>query len=165
MRRVAGVAFLMFLTACGGTAATESTAPDAIAFEESAGAADPEPWNEMGFEIGDEAFTLHAGICNVYADETFKFALAEGDLDDGGRVTATIERFYTGVDYEIIVALEGIRADDARVSWYAQDPIREHEISAVVLGGSIEGSAMFDTMGGNPPQGERASGSFWVRCG
>lgn len=144
---------------------TESSAPDALAFDEPP-ASEPaaRPTYEMGFEIGGERFTLQAGICNTYDDETFKFALGEGEFPTGGHVTATIERFYTGVDYEIILALEGIRPDDTTVSWYAQGPIREHEISAVVLGGSIEGSATFDASGGDPPNGMQAPGSFWVSC-
>lgn len=155
----------MLLAACSGET-TAGQQPDALAMTDAAPVGTVEaPTNVMRFTIGRQPFELDAGICNTYEDGTFSFALAEGPFDSAGRVTATIERFDTGAGFDVIIALEGARSDGTAVSWYAQESIEVHNISSTVLGGTVEGTALFASVGGPEAAGVRADGSFTVSCG
>ena len=164
MRRML-LGLCLFLAACGADPAA-GPEPEALALVDEPAAVDVAPGTDlMAFTIGRQSFELNAGICNTYDDGTFKFALAEGTIDSGGHVTATIERFDTGVGFEMIIALEGAREDGTAVSWYAQESIDVHNIASTVLGGTSEGTALFASDGGPEAAGVRADGSFAVSCG
>lgn len=155
----------LLLAACGGETVA-GPEPEALAMADEPVPVEVETGTDlMAFTIGRQSFELTAGICNTYDDGTFKFALAEGTIDSGGHVTATIERFDTGVGFEMIIALEGAREDGTAVSWYAQDSVDAHNIASTVLGGTSEGTALFASAGGPEAAGVRADGSFAVSCG
>ena len=118
----------------------------------------------MRFVIGGEFFELKAGICNTYDDGTFRFALAEGTMADEGPVTATIERFDAGSGFNILLALEGLRADTTSVTWYAKDPTQFHQIDETVVGPEIRGTAIFTEVEDAPPNVAAAAGAFSLRC-
>jgi len=167
-RRIAPLLFVFFgLSACSNG---DSAAPDALAFADQPEtpsvslALDPvQDTNIMRFAINGERFELTAGICNTYDDGTFRFSLAQGELDDGGSVTATIERFDTGTSFDVLIALEGLRANTTSVTWYAEDPAAIHDMRATVIGPEIRGTALFteveDVLSGNTAPGE-----FSLRC-
>jgi hypothetical protein len=166
MKCLAGFAVTMLLVSCGadGTGGSE---PESLAMTDSGAelASSQSASDVMYFEIDGERFELDAGICNTYDDDTFRFALAEGLLEDTGRTTATIERFDTGTGYEMILALEGLRDDDTGFTWYAREDIAVHELTVSIIGSSIEGMAIFDSIGGAGTPGRKAAGSFALRCG
>lgn len=150
-------------TACSGSEIGEP--PSGLASVEGVETAGPDgETNVMRFTIDGEPFELSAAICNTAENGAFQFALAQGELEDAGTVTATIERFPSEGSHDILIALEGLRGDGSSVTWYAQDPLALHEIDVTVLDGYISGTAIFDSVGGPNPTGARASGSFSVRC-
>ncbi|MFT7475838.1 MAG: hypothetical protein ACI81L_002780 [Verrucomicrobiales bacterium] len=163
MKRFLLAACGVLLAACGGGQSTGAQ-PESLALADSVDSSSAAESNVMRFEIDGEPFELAAGICNTYEDGSFNFALAEGPLGTSGRVTATIERFDTGVGFELIVALEGLRDDASSVTWYAQEPVSVHELDATVFGGTVQGTAVFDTLGGPDTPGDKADGSFSVTC-
>ncbi len=164
MKRLAGFAVTMLLVGCGADR-TNGSEPESLAMTDSGAelASSQSASDVMYFEIDGEHFELGAGICNTYEDGTFRFALAEG-LVDTGRATATIERFDTGTGYEMILALEGLRDDDTGFTWYAREDIAVHELTVSIIGSSIEGTAIFDSIGGAGTPGQKAAGSFALRC-
>lgn len=171
MRRGLFAAFLMLLAATG--CATESTdEPVALALADTTdGTANVsladgpvDDTDVMRFSVDGEFFELQAGICNTYDDGTFQFALAEGELMDGGSVTATIERFDSGASFDIILALEGLRADTSSVTWYAKDQIAIHQINETIVGPEIRGTAVFTRTEDDPTGADTAPGEFSLRC-
>lgn len=171
MRRGLFASLLMLLAATG--CATESTEePVALALADTSdGAANVSladgpvvDTDVMRFSVDGEYFELRAGICNSYDDGTFQFALAEGELVDGGTVTATIERFDSGSSFDIIVALEGLRADTSSVTWYAKDQLAIHQINETIVGPEIRGSAVFTPIEDDPGGVGAAPGEFSLRC-
>lgn len=165
MKRLALLAVILLLAGCGANG-TRGSEPESLAMADSETevASRQTTSDIMYIEIDEEHFELSAGICNTYDDGTFRFALAEGPINDSGRATATIERFDTGTSYEMILALEGIRDDGTELSWYAREGIAAHELNVSIIGSSIEGTAIFDSIGGADTLGEKASGSFAIRC-
>jgi len=155
--RLSVLVFCILLAGCAAESSTES-APAALA------SAQPSV-NTMHFEIGGETFELDAGICNTTDEGVFQFALAEARLDNDGSVTATIELFDTGSSLNTLIALEGTRDDGSPVSWYAVDPHAIYDISPIIIGPSITGTANFDSIGGPEAPGESASGTFSITCG
>lgn len=151
------LALLLLATGCSlaGSNAAEPP-PEAIASAEPI-------TSELLVEIDGESFVLRAAICNTYDDGTFQFALAEGSLGEGN-VAATIERFDNDGIFHVLIALEGTRGDGSQVSWYAADPHDVYEIESITLGPSLQGTAVFDSIGGAAAPGLRASGSFSVTC-
>ncbi|MDW3176701.1 MAG: hypothetical protein R8J94_04855 [Acidimicrobiia bacterium] len=165
MKRSALLALGILLAACGDSAPIGSE-PEGLAMAESDQNITSSQVAEdvMVIEIEGERFELDAGICNTYDDGTFRFALAEGPVDAVGRGTATIERFDTGVGHEIIVAFEGRREDDTEVAWYARGNVSVHELTVSIFGSALEGTAVFDSIGGPDAPGEKAEGAFAIRC-
>jgi hypothetical protein len=163
MKRALLVAIAVTLGAC---AAASDDAPETLALADSTttSPSNNTELNVMSFEVGGEAFTLSAGICNSFDDGTFRFALAEGPVETNGRATATIERFDTGSGHEMIVIMEGVRDDGSVVSWYARSSVAVHDLTVSVIGGSVEGSAIFDSVGGADTPGVKARGDFSIRC-
>jgi len=163
MTRALWVAIALILGAC---AAASDDAPEALALADSTidSTTEAAELNIMRLEIGGEEFTLSAGICNTFDDGTFRFALAEGPVETNGHATATIERFDTGSSYEMIVVIEGTRDDSSVVTWYARGSVALHDLTVSVIGGSVEGSALFDSVGGSDTPGEKARGDFAIRC-
>ncbi len=165
MKRSALFALGILLAACGndGTIGSE---PEGLAMAERDESISSSQVAEdvMVIEIEGERFELDAGICNTYDDGTFRFALAEGPVDEVGRGTATIERFDTGVGHEIIVAFEGLREDGSDVAWYARGNVSVHELTVSIFGSAVEGTAVFDSIGGPDAPGEKAAGTFEIRC-
>lgn|GEM_PF-1755895 len=159
--------FALGLTLLGcGTDAPIGPEPDGVAMnvDEASNATVEVAADVMVFEINGEEFELTAGICNTYDDGSFHFALAEGPVGEVGRGTATIERFDTGSGYEIIVAFEGLRDDNSELGWYARGSVSVHELTVAVFGGSLEGAALFDSVGGPETPGDKARGTFAIRC-
>lgn len=165
MKRALCVAIALILGACA--AASDDNSPETLALADSTtdSATDSMELNVAKFEVGGEPFSLNAGICNTFDNGTFRFALAEGRVETNGRATATIERFDTGSSHEMIVVLEGTRDDGSAVSWYARGSVAVHELTVSVIGGSVQGSAIFDSVGGPDTPGEKARGDFSIRCG
>ena len=155
---MARVMLLLFALLAAGCASGAGPAPESLAL------AEPQEVNVMRFNIDGESFELQAGICNTYDDGTFRFSLAEGTVEETGRVTATIERFDSGSSFDVLLALEGVREDGSPVTWYAKDPLEIHQIAETVSGGYIRGTAVFDSVGGDNPTGMRANGDFSIRC-
>jgi hypothetical protein len=163
MKRALLLAIALTLGAC---AAVSDDAPETLSLADSTttGPSNKAELNVMRFEVDGEAFPLSAGICNTFDDGTFRFALAEGPVETNGHATATIERFDTGSGYEMIVVMEGMRDDGSVVSWYARGSVDVHDLTVSVIGGSVEGSAIFDSVGGADTPGEKARGDFSIRC-
>jgi hypothetical protein len=164
MKRALLVAIALILGACA--AASDDDAPETLALADSTTTSptNSAELNVMRFEIRGEPFSLSAGICNTFDDGTFRFALAEGPVETNGHATATIERFDTGSSHEMIVVMEGTRDDSSVVSWYARGSVDVHDLTVSVIGGSVEGSAIFDSVGGAGTPGEKALGDFSIRC-
>ncbi len=160
MKRALWVAIALILGACAG--ASDDNSPETLALADSTTSS--AELNVMNFDVRGEPFSLNAGICNTFGDGTFRFALAEGRVDTNGRATATIERFNTGSSYEMIVVLEGTRDDGSVVSWYARGSVAVHDLTVSVIGGFVQGSAIFDSVGGPDTPGEKARGDFSIRC-
>jgi len=157
--------FALLLAACSSDASLGAQ-PDALALADEIAATEAVAGPmEMSLLVGQQSFALSTAICNTYDDDTFKFALAEGTVDGGGQVAATIERFDNGVGFEMIIALEGVRDDGIDVSWHAQDSIPVHEINSTLVGTSVHGTALFASIGGPEAAGILANGSFAVSCG
>ena len=165
MKRLASVAVILLLAGCGADG-TSGSEPESLAMTDSKPqVASSQPTSDvMYLEIDGERFELNAGICNTYDDGTFRFALAEGPMENSGRATATIERFDTGTGYEMVLAFEGHRDDQSRVTWFARDGIAAHELNMSIIGSSIEGTAVFDSIGGADTPGRKAAGTFSIRC-
>lgn len=165
MKRSAIFALGILFASCGDGASIGSE-PEGLAMAESDEniASSQVSEDVMVIEIKGERFELDAGICNTYDDGTFRFALAEGPVDTVGRGTATIERFDTGVGHEIIVAFEGLREDNSEVAWYARGNVSVHELTVSIFGSAVEGTAVFDSIGGPDAPGEKAEGTFAIRC-
>jgi hypothetical protein len=166
MKRLAGFAVTLLLVGCSANGPSGSE-PESLAMTDpGAEVASTQSTNDvMYFDIDGERFELNAGICDTYDNGTFHFALAEGRVENTGRATATIERFDTGAGYEMILALEGLLEDGTAVSWYAREGVVAHELTVSVIGSSIEGTAIFDSIGGPDTPGRDAAGSFAIRCG
>jgi hypothetical protein len=160
MKRALAVAIALILGACAG--ASDDSNPENLALADST--MDSSELGILRLEIGGEPFTLAAGICNTFDNGTFRFALAEGPVETNGHATATIERFDTGSGHEMIVVLEGTRDDSSVVSWYARSSVAVHDVTVSVIGGSVDGSAVFDSVGGPDTSGEKARGDFSIRC-
>ncbi len=165
MKCAALFALGLALAGCG-TSASIGSEPDGLALVDGDQSTPASQIAEdlMVIEIEGERFELTAGICNTYNDGTFRFSLAEGPVGSMGRGTATIERFDTGVGHEIIVAFEGLRDDNSEIAWYARGNIPVHEMTASVFGSALDGTAVFDSIGGENAPGNKAEGTFAIRC-
>lgn len=168
MKRAAALTLALVLASCGGSPST-SVQPETLAMADESEAfpdtaATLAETDLMVFEIAGERFELVSGICNTYEDGTFRFALGEGAVGSSGRVTATIERFNTGVGYELIVAFEGQRDDATALRWYARDDVAVHDVVVSVFGPSVSGSAQFTSSNESLPTTETVAGSFAITC-
>lgn len=165
MKCAALFALGLALAGCG-TSASIGSEPDGLALAngDQGTEASQVAVNLMVIEIEGERFELTAGICNTYNDGTFRFSLAEGPVGSVGRGTATIERFDTGVGHEIIVAFEGLRDDNSEIAWYARGNLPAHAMNASVFGNTLDGTAVFDSIGGEDTPGDKAEGTFAIRC-
>ncbi len=168
-RFLATLAVLLAASSCGTEGTNE---PVALAFADANEAAQNlsladapvVETNLMRLSIGGERFELQAGICNTYGDGTFQFALAEGELADGGTVTATIERFDSGSSFDVALALEGLRADASSVTWYAKDQSTVHQINETIVGPEIRGTALFTPIEDDSTAAAATPGEFSLRC-
>lgn len=165
MSRMLLVALMLALAGCG-TSASDTSEPEGLAMTDPlTETVDTTPdFDTLTIDLGDERLTLRAGICNTFDNGTFRFALAEGVVGTTGRVTATVERFDTGAGYELVVAVEGQRDDGTEFSWYARSGLPVHRVTVSIFGSTIEGSAIFDSIGGPDAPGIKAEGHFAIRC-
>ena len=164
MKRALFVAIAVIFGACA--AASDDGPPEGLALADTTTTSTTNTErNVMRLEIGGELFTLSAGICDTYDNGTFQFALAEGPVESEGHMTATIERFDNGSTHEMIVVVEGTRDDSSTVSWYARGSVTAHDLTVSIIGASVEGSAIFDSVGGPDTPGDKAPGDFTIRCG
>lgn len=164
MRRLSIIA--LALAGCSGEPSA-SVQPETLAMTDPPPAAQdesPQHSDIMLLDVGGERFELFAGICNTYDDGTFRFALAEGFLDNDGRATATIERFDTGTGFRVDVTLEAHQADVVEASWYASGDIAAHHMNVSVFGPTIAGTARFSPSGDDPLPPRSVDGSFSLSC-
>lgn len=163
MKRLALLWLALACASCG-VGASQNPQPESLAMAESSVADGSARPDVMVFEISGERLQLDAGICNTNEDGTFRFALAEGPLGDDGRVTATIERFESGVDQEIVIVIEGTRDDGTELSWYARSSLPVHDITIALFASALEGSAIFESERSDERGGQTAPGTFAIRC-
>lgn len=163
MKRSVLLCLALACASCAANAA-ENAQPESLAMTETATVTDAAVEDLMVFEIAGERLELSAGICNTHDNGTFHFALAEGPLGETGRVTATIERFQSGIDQDIVIAIEGSRDDGSSLSWYARSSLPVHDLDIALFASALEGSAVFDSEGGDDAPGTKAPGTFAIRC-
>lgn len=164
MKRSYTLALLLALASCGSTVSTGAE-PEGLAMtNDPAVTAESPAVDVLVLVVGGEHLELRAGICNTFDDGTFRFALAEGPVGASGIATATVERFDTGTEVETIVAVEGSRDDETTFSWYARSGLPVHDMRVSLFASTIDGTAVFDSVGGQDTPGLKAMGSFEIRC-
>lgn len=165
MKRSYALALLLVLASCGSSASSTGAEPEGLAMtSDRASTAESPVVDVLALVVDGERFELRAGICNTFDDGTFRFALVEGPVGASGQATATLERFDAGTDVETIVAVEGTRDDGTDFSWYARSGLPVHDMRVSLFASSIDGTAVFDSIGGSDTPGRKAQGSFEIRC-
>lgn len=165
MKRSALLVLALCFASCGNGAEL-GTEPDSLAMRDSSSVSTAEGSENdlLVLVIDGERFELRAGICSTYENGTFRFALADGDVGEHSRVIATVERFDTGEGYDVHIAVEGDRDDGSTFSWYARSSLAVHDMSVSVFASALDGSARFDSIGGDNTPGTKAFGTFAIRC-